>query len=214
MTIKVHGVPRSTCVARVLLCLQEKGLEYDVVQLNVTAGEHKQQPYLSLHPFGQIPAFEDGDVTLFESRAINKYLANKYKDVGTNLLQSASFLESTIIDLWMEVESQQFNPPMSTIVMQTLVNPIFGKHTDQKIVETELAKLGQVLDVYEERLSKNKYLAGEHYTLADLHHIPYLVYFMKSPHATAVTSRPHVSAWWDTISSRPGTVKVSSEMKF
>jgi glutathione S-transferase len=67
--------------------------------------------------------------------------------------------------------------------------------------------------VYEERLSKCKYLAGENYSLADLQYIPSLVYFMKTTKANAVTSRPHVSAWWNDISSRPATVRVSANMK-
>ncbi|KAK6254522.1 hypothetical protein SCA6_015827, partial [Theobroma cacao] len=213
MAIKVHGYAMSTCTARVLLCLSEKGLEYEVVPVDVANGAHKQQPYLSLNPFGQIPAFEDEDVKIFESRAISKYLARKYKDTGIDLLGSSSLTVSTIVDTWMEVESHQFNSPMQAIIRQMIVNPIFGIATDEKIIETELEKLGKVLDVYEERLSKCKYLGGDFYSLADLHHIPYLVYFMRTPKSSVITSRPHVSAWWNDISSRPATVKVAETMK-
>ncbi|WRX21297.1 Glutathione S-transferase [Theobroma cacao] len=198
MAIKVHGYAMSTCTARVLLCLSEKGLEYEVVPVDVANGAHKQQPYLSLNP---------------ESRAISKYLARKYKDTGIDLLGSSSLTVSTIVDTWMEVESHQFNSPMQAIIRQMIVNPIFGIATDEKIIETELEKLGKVLDVYEERLSKCKYLGGDFYSLADLHHIPYLVYFMRTPKSSVITSRPHVSAWWNDISSRPATVKVAETMK-
>ncbi|XWS14066.1 hypothetical protein CRYUN_Cryun36dG0091600 [Craigia yunnanensis] len=202
----------STCTARVLLCLCEKGLQYEVVPVDVHNSAHKQQPYLSLNPFGQIPALEDGDVKVFESRAISKYLAGKYKDTGIDPLGSSSLTESTIVDTWMEVESQQFNSPMQAIIRQMVVNPIFGIASDEKIIETELEKLGKVLDVYEERLSKCKYLGGDFYSLADLHHIPYLVYFMRNPRSSIITSRPHVSARWNDISSRPATVKVADTM--
>jgi glutathione S-transferase len=79
--------------------------------------------------------------------------------------------------------------------------------------QIEMEKLGKVLDVYEERLSKYNYLFGENYSLADLRHIPNLVYFMKTTKAEAITCLLHVRAWWDAISYRPATLKVSANMK-
>lgn len=49
MAIKVHGISLSTCTARVLPCLHEKGLEYTVVHVDVASGAHKKQPFLSLN---------------------------------------------------------------------------------------------------------------------------------------------------------------------
>lgn len=63
--------------------------------------------------------------------------------------------------------------------------------------------------MYEVQLAKQPYLAGEHFTLADLSHLPYTAYLV---HVAGVTepiySRPHVKAWWDRISSRPSWQKV------
>ncbi|XP_031274280.1 glutathione S-transferase F13-like [Pistacia vera] len=212
MVIKVHGLALTTSTARVLLCLSEKNVDYQLLPVDVFNRAHKQQPYLSLSPFGQIPAFEDEDVKLFESRAISRYIANKYKNTGTDLLRSNSLKESAIVETWMEVETQQFDGPIRTIVRHLILNPIVGKPLDEKIVEAELQKLGKVLNVYEERLSKSIYLAGDFYTMADMHHLPYLIYFMKTSKATLVTSRPHVNAWWNNISSRPATIEVSERM--
>ncbi|KAJ0093041.1 hypothetical protein Patl1_25086 [Pistacia atlantica] len=147
MAIKVHGLAVSTCTVRVLLCLHEKGLEYELVPVDVFNGAHKKQPYLSLNPFGQIPALEDEDIKLFESRAICKYLANKYKDKGTDLLRSSSLKESAIAEIWMEVEAHQLNGPLRALIHQFVLNPLSGKVPDEKIVEGELEKLGKVLDV-------------------------------------------------------------------
>ncbi|MFQ6646475.1 hypothetical protein Gotur_019146, partial [Gossypium turneri] len=49
MVIKVHGIPLSTCTARVLLCLCEKGLQYELVPVDVENSAHKKPPYLSLN---------------------------------------------------------------------------------------------------------------------------------------------------------------------
>ena len=113
----------------------------------------------------------------------------------------------------MEVEAHQFHGPATAILHEIIVNPMYGVASNEQTIEREMEKLGKVLDVYEERLSKYKYLAGENYSLADLHHIPNLVYFMKTTKAEAITCRPHVRAWWDDISSRPATLKVSANMK-
>lgn len=149
-----------------------------------------------------------------ESRAINKYLAEKYKEVGPDLLRSNSLSESAIVGLWLEVEAQQFSPPISALVFESLIKPLLGGTTDNQAVENNAEKLGKVLDVYEERLSKSKYLAGDFYSLADLHHLPYTFCLMMTPKASLITSRPHVLAWWEDISSRPAWKKTAEGVKF
>lgn len=85
---------------------------------------------------------------------------------------------------------------------------------NEEIIKNEIAKLEKVFEVYEQRLKNCKYLGGDHYTLADLNHIPYLVYFMRTPHATVLTSRSRLKVWWDDISSRPASIKVMEGLKF
>ncbi|KAK6940952.1 Glutathione S-transferase, N-terminal [Dillenia turbinata] len=214
MGLKVYGVPMSACTARVLACLHEKGLEFEFVPVNFFGGEHKQPPFLEKNPFGQIPVLEDGDLTLFESRAITGYIADKFKDTGCDLIRHGDCNKAAVVRVWVEVEAQQYNPAIRPILYQCFVVPLIGKTSDQKIIDESLEKLGNVLDVYEARLSKTKYLAGDHFTLADLNHLSYTFYFMKTPYASLIESRPHVKAWWEDISSRPAFVKVSVNMKF
>jgi glutathione S-transferase len=75
---------------------------------------------------------------------------------------------------------------------------------DEKIVAEHTQKLAKILDVYEVQLSKHKYLAGEFVSIADLSHLPMTYYYFclaKQPHL--LTSRKHVAAWFDAISTRP-----------
>ena len=181
----------------------EKNLEYEFVLINITTGAHKHPDFLALNPFGQIPVLTDGDITLFESRAITKYVATKYAGTGPDLLGSASPAAAAAVEVWLQVESQQFNPPISVIVFELLIKPMLGGTTDPEVVEAEAAKLAIVLDVYEGRLTGSKYIAGEEFSLADLHHIPYINYLMRTSKAELITSRQHVMAWWEDISARP-----------
>ncbi|KAI3854599.1 hypothetical protein MKX03_005195 [Papaver bracteatum] len=189
-SIKLYGIPLSGATGPVMICLAEKGVQYELVPVQLAKGEHKSPSFLSKNPFGVIPALEDGPITLFESRAITRYVAHKYEGTGTDLLRHDNIEEAAMVGVWIEVESQQFNPPAVKIIYQNF-------------------KLDQVFDVYETRLSNSKYLACDSFTLADLHHIPYIYYLMRTPWADLVTSRPHVKAWWDDISARPSVVEAA-----
>ncbi|KAL7210448.1 hypothetical protein ACSBR1_031910 [Camellia fascicularis] len=100
-----------------------------------------------------------------------------------------------------------------TIIYQTLMNPLEGMPTNEEVIKAETLKLEKVFNVYEKRLTKSKYLVGGRYTLADLTHIPKLVFFLRSPKASTVTSQPHLSAWWSDISSRPASIKVVDDLE-
>ncbi|XP_042505452.1 glutathione S-transferase F13 [Macadamia integrifolia] len=214
MALKLYGVPMSTCTSRVLACLHEKCVNFELVPVNLAVGEHKQPPFLAKNPFGVIPVLEDGDLTLFESRAITAYVSKKYKDQGEDLLRlkGGNFKEEAMVGVWIEVEAQQYSPAITPIISEHFLAPMRGRTPDQKVIDDGVEKFGKVLDVYEARLSQSKYLAGDFYSLADLHHLSYTHYFMKSPWASMINSRPHVKAWWEDISSRPAFQKVSQVM--
>lgn len=141
-------------------------------------------------------------------------MAEKFKETGCDLIRQQDLKESALVKVWIEVESQRFHPAIAPIVYEYFVAPIQGKSPDQTIIDANLEKLGKVLDVYEAKLSSSKYLAGDFYSLADLHHLPYTYYFMKTPCASVMDERPHVKAWWEDISSRPAFKKVAEGMNF
>ncbi|XP_021280274.1 glutathione S-transferase F6-like [Herrania umbratica] len=211
--IKVHGSVLSTAAQRVLLCLYEKEVHFQFVPVNMGAGEHKSENYLSLNPFGQVPAFEEGDFKLFESRAITGYIAHEYTDKGTQLLLPGSNKSMAVLTMWKEVEAYQFDPASSKLVWELYLKPFFGTATDSAVVEENEAKLAKVLDVYESRLSQSKYLACDYFTLADLHHLPNIQYLLGTPVKRLFDSRPHVSAWVADIIARPAWSKVLAMQK-
>ncbi|KAL3849774.1 hypothetical protein ACJIZ3_011656 [Penstemon smallii] len=207
MAIKVHGSWFATAPMRVFSCLNEKGLDYEFVPLDMRAGEHQKEPFLSLNPFGQVPAFEDGELKLFESRAITQYIAQAYSDKGTPLI-SKDPKEMAIVLVWMEVETQRYDPPASKLTWELGIKPILGRSTDDAVVEEQEPELAKVLDAYEVRLAQSKYLGGDSISLADLHHLPTLSYLMGSRVKAVFDSRPHVSAWCADILARPAFKKV------
>src|SRR5215467_1161208 len=68
----VHGIPGSPYVRAALLALEEKGADYHLAAMRL--GTLKDEPHLSRHPFGRIPAFEHDGWSLYETRAIMRYV--------------------------------------------------------------------------------------------------------------------------------------------
>nr|AAK64009.1 At2g47730/F17A22.12 [Arabidopsis thaliana]AAL76154.1 At2g47730/F17A22.12 [Arabidopsis thaliana] len=175
-SIKVHGVPMSTATMRVLATLYEKDLQFELIPVDMRAGAHKQEAHLALNPFGQIPALEDGDLTLFESRAITQYLAEEYSEKGEKLISQDCKKVKATTNVWLQVEGQQFDPNASKLAFERVFKGMFGMTTDPAAVQELEGKLQKVLDVYEARLAKSEFLAGDSFTLADLHHLPAIHY--------------------------------------
>ncbi|KAG5374685.1 hypothetical protein IGI04_039281 [Brassica rapa subsp. trilocularis] len=205
--IKVFGHPASTATRRVLIALHEKELDFELVHIDLKDGEHKKEPFLSRNPFGKIPAFEDGGFKLFESRAITQYIAHEYADKGNQLLSPGS-KNMAILAMGMEIEAHEFDSVASKLGWEQIFKNFFGLTTDQAVVKEEEVKLGKVLDNYEARLGESKYLACDHFTLVDLHHIPVIQYLLGTPTKKLFDERPHVSAWVADITSRPSSQKV------
>ncbi|KAL3849778.1 hypothetical protein ACJIZ3_011660 [Penstemon smallii] len=196
MAIKVHGNPFSPPSQRVLLALAEKDLDYEYVFVDMST----------------VPAFEDGDLKLFESRAITRYIAYAYADKGTPLFDQDP-KKVAIISVWLEVEALKFDAAGSKLSFEILIKPLLGMTTDEGAVEQQQGQLASVLDVYEARLSKSKYLGGDSFTLVDLHHVPIVNNMMKTKVKALFDARPHVSAWASDILARPAWAKVLDALK-
>ncbi|WMV31820.1 hypothetical protein MTR67_025205 [Solanum verrucosum] len=206
MAIKVHGPMLSPAVVRVVATLNEKNLDFEFIHVDLQKGDHKKEPFISLNPFGQVPAFEDGDLKLFESRAITQYIAHTYGDKGNQLLPNDP-KKLAIMSVWIEVEAQKFDPVGSKLSYEIVIKPMLGMVSDDAIVTENEEKLSKLLDVYESRFKNSKYLGGDSFTLADLHHAPVLHYLIGTKMKSLFNSRPHVSAWVADILARPAWAK-------
>ncbi|CAA2969232.1 glutathione S-transferase-like [Olea europaea subsp. europaea] len=214
MAIKVHGHPLSTSTHRVLATLAEKELDYEFILIDLATDQQKSKAFLSLNPFGQVPFFEDGDLNLFESRAITQYLAHTYADKGTPLITNDP-KKMAIISQWIEVEAHCFNPPAYKLAYELVIKPISGETKEEESVVLQLeAKLTEVLDIYEFHLAQSKYLGGDSFTLADLHHSAVINFLMDTKVKALFDARPHVSAWCADILARPAWKKIVAAMKF
>ena len=207
---KLYGMTMSWNVTRCVAALEEAGVEYDVVPIDFGAGEHKTPDHLARNPFGQMPVLQDGDFYVWESRAICKYTCRKN---NPELLKEGNLKESAMVDVWLEVEAHRYTAAMEPIILECLIRPMFGRATDQKIVEDNLVKLKKVLEVYEARLTKCKYLAGDFLSLADLNHVSITACLAATPYASLFDAYLHVKAWWSGLMARPSVQKITALKK-
>ncbi|WOK99908.1 glutathione S-transferase F12 [Canna indica] len=213
MVVKVYGKAQAVCPQRVMHCLVELGVPFELVHIDIDAMEHKLPEFMSKQPFGQVPYIADGDFELFESRAIVRYLAAKYSDRrhGTPNLLGRTPEERARVEQWMDVEAINYNPWAFPVVLNLFVLPMHGVPENKAEAAAAVEKLDQVLEVYEKHLSKSKYLAGDEFTLADLTHIPATRYVVECCGMGRIfDEKKHVKAWWEDITGRPAWKKVMS----
>ncbi|KAH9933992.1 glutathione transferase [Epithele typhae] len=212
MVLKLYGATGATCTKRVRIVLEELATPYELIAVNVAAGEHKAPAYLANQPFGQIPYIDDDGFTLFESRAICRYLALKYGGVAAGLVPAAGDLEAVArFEQAASVEMSNFDSSASKLAFENLFKPMFGQTTDTEAVKALIPVLEGKIAGYETMLGKTKYLAGDVVTIADLFHLPYgsllaqqKIDFLESE------KYPNVARWWKEVSSRPSWKKVTS----
>ncbi|KAF8169615.1 glutathione S-transferase [Mycena galopus ATCC 62051] len=143
----------------VALLLAEKQIPFELVVVNMYAKEHKTPEYLAMNPYGQVPTIDDEGFIVYESRAICRYLADKYADQGTNLFPK-SLKERTMVEQAVSIEFN-FDSETKKILAELWVKKRSGLPVDQAVLDEALVQLSAILDVYEVILGKHKFLAGD-----------------------------------------------------
>ncbi|KAJ7220683.1 glutathione S-transferase [Mycena pura] len=194
----------------VALVLAEKQIPFNHVLIDIHAQDHKTSEFLAMNPFGQ----DDDGFVLYESRAICRYLCEKYADLGTPLLPS-EVTKRAIFEQAASVESANFTPTAKAARdaarKQAMADTAHGRHQGKAALDAALSDLSATLDVYEVILGKYKFIAGDKFTLADVFHYSYAPYLAES-RVDIMTSRgPNVARWWNELMSRPAWVKLKRE---
>jgi glutathione S-transferase len=199
--MKIFGHPMSTCTRKVLTTLAETNTPYELVVVDFAKGEHKQEPHLSRQPFGQVPALQDGDFALYESRAMCRYVNDK---VNGALLPSDP-RDRASVEQWISVETSNFSGP----VMKFVFHHIFKREQPAAILEIAGEQADKALTVMDKQLATTPFIAGSAFTLADISFMPYIEYGLNTPAKEVFAKHPHVMAWWNKISERPSWRKVA-----
>jgi glutathione S-transferase len=195
--LKLYGQYRSRAFRVAWLC-KESNIPYEHhnVTINVEGATCKEPWYSAINPNQRVPAIDDEGLVMWESAAINLYLAEKYrsplwpKDAAgkARMLQWAFFIANDV------------EPPMITVMQHRHLFP--PEKRNAALADEAEARLLPKLKVLEEHLAKNRYFAGEAWGMADfmVASVCYSMWFNKFP---LLGKFPKLKAWLDASVERP-----------
>ena len=118
--MRLYETPR-TRSSRCRWVLQELGVPFEAVQVNLYGGEHKGHEFLALNPYGRVPVLVDGDLVMSESIAICLYLADKY--ASRNLIPKPGTPQRAVHDQWLLFCANELDQPLWQIRRHTALYP-------------------------------------------------------------------------------------------
>lgn len=200
--IRVHATKASINGYKVRLLLSMLGLPYELVELDMYGGEHKREPFLSLNPFGQMPALEDGDFSIADSHACLVYLARKYDSLGRWLPADAEG-EAKVAE-WLSKSANEVHqgPWMKRAKIR---RPDAIKLSDAEIDE----RCDHILRIMDSALAKRDWLALDRPTVADISCFGPISLLKVSGYDT--DKWPNVTRWLERIRALPGAHDIDGE---
>jgi GST-like protein len=182
---------------KVTIFLEETGLEYRVVPVNIRKGEQFAADFLRISPNNRMPAIVDHEgpggkpYSMFESGAILMYLAEK----TGKLMPSETRARYEVVQ-WLMFQMANIGPMMGQAGH-------FRRSAPEKIpyaIDRYTNESRRLFNVMEKRLAESAFLAGD-YSIADIAAYPWVVSIRREPEQ--LEGRPHLKRWLDAIGERP-----------
>lgn len=202
MAIKLHYHPLSTYSRRARIALAEKQIPHELILVDMAARKHREQPYLSLNPYGRVPTLEEDGFVLFESTAILDYLEATHP---TPALVPPDARGRALVDMHMKLCDLQLSRHTSTIVFPKRFLPKEKWNTSAMAeAKAEIEKHFAVLD---KQLAGKTYLVAETFSLAEVCYMPFL-HFLP---LMEIDPPKAVAEWSDRLLKRPSGVATRPE---
>jgi glutathione S-transferase len=202
MGLKLYYHPLSTYSRRVRIAFAEKQIPHELVVVDMAARRHREQPYLSLNPYGRVPTLEEDGFVLFESTAILNYLEATRP---TPPFLPADAHGRALVDMHMKLCDLQLTRHTGTIIFPKRFLPKEKWNTGAMAeAKTEIEKHFAILSLH---LGGRTYLVAEQFTLADICYIPFLEFLP----LMEITPPTAIAAWSERLLARPSAVATRPE---
>ncbi|MEO6917692.1 MAG: glutathione S-transferase [Collimonas sp.] len=192
--LRLYRSPFSGHAHRVELFLSLLDLPFEMIDVNLGAGDQKKPEFLAKNPFGQVPVIEDGTVTLADSNAILVYLASRYGDASW---LPRDPLGAAGVQRFLSLAAGEiFRGPASARMVA-----LFGAPLDR---EAACATAAQLFGILEPHLAGQSFLTGSQVTIADVAAYSYIAHAPEG--GIALDGYPHIRRWLRRIEALPGFV--------
>ena len=194
----LYGADYSVYVRIARMALEEKGVGYDLVPVDVFAADGVPAWYLAHHPFGRIPAFEHEGFRLFETGAITRYVDEAFDGPA---LQPADVRGRGIMN---QIVGMLDAYGYRAMVWDVAVERLEKTEPDEQLIAAGLRQAETVLEVLSALKKVGPWLLGDQLTLADLHAAPIVAYFIKVAEGRDLLARySEIRDWYARIAARP-----------
>jgi glutathione S-transferase len=206
----LYGPGYSTFTRAARLAMEEKGVDYDLVEVDFIGGGMPDEQ-LARHPFGKVPAFEHDGLMLYETPAIERYVDEAFD--GPSLQPQDPAARARMTQIISIIDSYTYPRTVGDLVIQRLVQPMLGGTADEAIIEAALPEVDKSMREFERMLGDQQYLTGSAISLADLHLAPIFAYFVDTPESKGILqSKPGLTAWWQRMASRDSVTKTQPQL--
>ena len=199
MTIKLYGIAASR-TARPLWLLEEYGAAYEHVSQSYAGGATRTPEFLKLNPNGHIPVLDDGGTIVWESMAINLYLARK---LGAPLAPAGLPEEAEVLrwTFWAVTECEK---DALTVLMHRVAMP--ADKRDPALADRAEGALKRPFAILDAHLAGRQYVCGDRFTVADVNVASVLAWAQASK--ALMEANPNLAAWLKRCLERPAQQKV------
>lgn len=194
--IRVWGRRSSVNVQKVLWTLGELDLPFKRETVGGSFGGNREADFLKMNPNGLVPVILDGDVTMFESNAIVRYLSARYR---AGLLRPETPKALAAAEQWMEWQQSTFSPPVSAIFWNLARVP--ADKRDEAAVKDAETKLGPALAIADRHLSQHDWFAGDKFSFGDI--VMGAMLWRLTGVGYDVSAHTHLVEWFDAVKRRP-----------
>lgn len=194
----IYGIPQSTYTRTARMAAIEKGVGFEFATIELGSPE-----LLAQHPFGKIPTLRHGDVSLFETFAIGRYLDETFDGPA---LQPADPAGRARMTQWISAIVDYVYPALiRNYLLSGYIRPqMAGQPPNREAIDAALPDLEKSLGVLENALGGRTALVGGTPSLADHMLLPIISYMTKAPESAEMLGRrASLSAWLETMSARP-----------
>lgn len=189
LTVHAFATPNSV---KIPIALEEMGLPYRLVPVNIRAGGQKAPEYLALNPNGKVPLLIDGDLVLPESGAILVHLAEKTgKLLPIDPLARARTFE------WLLVQLSGTGPAFG----QSGYWQKLASEPNPAALARYQAEAERLADLIDAHLARNEWFAGDDYTIADIAHFGW--FWRRAFAGIDFDKRPNLAQWYAVMEARP-----------
>jgi len=201
----LYGPAYSTYTRSVRLTLEEKGVDYNLVEVDFLQGPMPVEQ-VERHPFGKVPAFEHDGFEFYEVTAIIRYIDEEFDGPS---LQPESAKERARMNQFISIiDSYTYSCTVGQLVIQRIVMPMLGEQPDEDAISAAMPEISKCMGIIAGLRADKKFLISDHITLADLHLAPIFDYFQSTPDSNPILQKnPGLRSWWAEMSERESMKK-------